>query len=254
MKIISWNVNGIRACVRKGFLSYLETEQPDILCLQETKAHPEDLDDHIRMPSGYHTVWHSAEKKGYSGVALLTKIKPRYVSEGIGIPEYDNEGRLIIAEYDDFFLINGYFPNGQKDETRLRYKLDFYRDLFDYCNDLKSQGKNLIIVGDYNTAHKAIDLANPKQNENTSGFLPIERDWIDQLIDYGYVDTFRSFCDKPDQYSWWSYRAGSRQRNVGWRIDYVFTNSEFLPQVSNAFIQPSIMGSDHCPVGIELAI
>jgi exodeoxyribonuclease III len=253
MKIISWNVNGIRACARKGFLDYLKTEEPDILCLQETKAHIDDLDESLINPMGYHSVFHSSSiKKGYSGVAVYTKKKPKMVLEGFGIERYDQEGRVIIVEYDEFTLLNIYFPNGQKDDTRLQYKLDFYQDLFDYCNDLKDQGQNLIICGDYNTAHKAIDLANPKQNEKYSGFLPIERDWMDKIESMGYVDTFRHFNKEPDNYSWWSYRVGARKRNVGWRIDYFFVNQEFLPKIKDAFIQPQILGSDHCPVGIIL--
>lgn len=254
MKIVSWNVNGIRACVKKGmFFDYLEKENPDILGVQEIKATTDCLDELILNPSGYYSVWHSAERKGYSGVALFTKKKPIAVFEGFGNPKYDVEGRVIVAEYDQFVVCNCYFPNGQMGDHRLQYKLDFYKDFFDYCNDLRTMGKNLIICGDYNTAHKEIDLARPKENENTSGFMPIERAWIDKIVDeFGYVDTFRHFNKEGGQYSWWNQRAGARQRNVGWRIDYCFVNSEFLPKVKNAFIQQHIMGSDHCPVGVEL--
>ncbi|MFT5171616.1 MAG: exodeoxyribonuclease-3 [Candidatus Marinamargulisbacteria bacterium] len=252
MKIVSWNVNGIRACSKKGFLSYLQSEEPDILCVQETKAAAEDVDETILNPSGYHSIWHSAEKRGYSGVATFTKIKPNVVLEGFGIEAYDREGRVIVTEFDDYTLLNVYFPNGQRDEARLAYKLSFYEDLFAYCNDLRSQGQNVIVCGDYNTAHMPLDLSNPKANEKRSGFLPIEREWIDRIIADGYVDTFRAFNQEPDQYSWWTYRFGARKRNIGWRIDAVFVNEAFMPAVSDAFIQPEVLGSDHCPVGIEI--
>ncbi len=251
MKLISWNVNGIRACVKKGFLEYLETESPDILCLQETKARPQDIEERVLNPTGYHGIWHSAQKAGYSGVAILTKKKPIAVSEGFGFPDYDCEGRVIMAEYEEFILFSVYFPNGQRPD-RLDYKLRFYTDFFNLCNEYREAGKNIIICGDYNTAHKAIDLANPKANENYSGFLPIEREWMDRIVGYGYVDTFRHFNPDPDHYTWWTYRFGARTRNVGWRIDYFFVNQEFLPRVQSAFIQPHVLGSDHCPVGITL--
>ncbi|MGE4169819.1 MAG: exodeoxyribonuclease III [Candidatus Margulisiibacteriota bacterium] len=254
LKLISWNVNGIRACAQKGFLDYLNTEDPDIICLQETKAMPTDLDDTLLNPSGYHGIWHSGERKGYSGVAILTKLKPIFVSEGFGNPKYDCEGRVAMAEYDNFVLFGIYFPNGQKDDTRLQYKLDFYQDFFDYAQDLRAQGKNIVICGDYNTAHKEIDLAHPKENANYSGFLPIERAWMDKLESLGYVDTFRQFNQEPNQYSWWTYRMAARQRNVGWRIDYFWVNQEFMPNVTSAFIQQEIKGSDHCPVGITIRV
>ncbi len=253
MKLVSWNVNGIRACVKKGFLTYLEEEAPDIICLQETKALPEDLEDHVLNPRGYHTVWHSAQRKGYSGVALLSKKKPVFATGGFGVDRFDAEGRVVMGDYGDFVVLGVYFPNGQSGPERLQYKLDFYEAFFAYTNDLIKQGKNVIICGDYNTAHKEIDLARPKENEDTSGFLPIEREWMDRLESFGYVDTFRQFSDEPNKYSWWTYRAGARERNVGWRIDYFWVNQAFMPQVKSAFIQPHIMGSDHCPVGITLS-
>ncbi|RAP32775.1 exodeoxyribonuclease III [Candidatus Marinamargulisbacteria bacterium SCGC AG-439-L15] len=252
MKIISWNVNGIRACVKKGFLEYLKNSQVDMICLQETKIAIEDLDDLIKDPPGYYGIWHSAERKGYSGTAILTKHKPLSVTEGFGNPKYDCEGRVTMAEYDDFYLFSVYFPNGQKDETRLQYKLEFYRDFFEYCEDLRTTGKGLVICGDYNTAHYPIDLARPKENEGTSGFLPIERDWMDKIVKMGYVDTFRLFNQDPNNYSWWSYRTRARERNIGWRIDYTFVNDTFKDKVSSAFIDAEILGSDHCPVGITL--
>ena len=254
MKLVSWNVNGIRACVKKGaFFEYLNDHEPDVLFLQEIKAHVADIPPEILEPSGYHAAWFSAQKKGYSGVAILTKHKPISIIEGFGNPKFDAEGRVISAEFENFIALGVYFPNGQMNDERLAYKLEFYEAFFDYVNDLKAQGKNVVICGDYNTAHKEIDLARPKENEKVSGFLPIERDWMDTLIDeFGYVDTFRAFNRDADEYSWWSYRAAARTRNVGWRIDYFFVNKEFMPNVTNAFIQQDVMGSDHCPVGIEI--
>jgi len=252
MKIISWNVNGIRACLKKGFLEYLKDEDPDILFIQETKAHEHQLPEEILDPMGYRTVWHSAERPGYSGVALFTKENPLEVYEGFGIEEYDREGRVIGAEYGDFIVFGVYFPNGQMREERLQYKLNFYRDFFDHCNTLVKEGRNVIICGDYNTAHKEIDLARPKENEETSGFLPIERDWLDRHVDDGFVDTFREFHKEPDEYTWWTYRMGARARNVGWRIDYFFANKSFIPNIKDSFIKQDVMGSDHCPLGIIL--
>lgn len=253
MRIFSWNVNGIRSCVNKGaFQSFLDDQNPDIVCLQEIKANVEDLPEEVRDPRGYHTVWISAEKKGYSGVALLTKVKPQLVLEGLGNPKFDCEGRTVIAQYETFFLIGSYFPNGKRDEYRLQYKLEYYDAVFEYADKLRADGHNVIICGDYNTAHKEIDLARPDENEDVSGFLPIERAWIDRIVARGYVDTFRAFNPDPDQYSWWSFRSGARRRNVGWRIDYLFANKEFMPKVKEAMICQHIMGSDHCPVGLVL--
>lgn len=252
MRIISWNVNGIRAAVNKGFLEFLKSEAPDLCCIQETKALPTDVPDEVLNPSGYYGIWHSAQKKGYSGVATFTRIKPHFVQEGLGIESFDSEGRVIQTEYDQFVLFNVYFPNGQMSEARLQYKLDFYRVFFDYCDVLRQSGKNIIIAGDYNTAHKEIDLANPKANQDYSGFLPIERAWMDRIIDRGYVDVFRAFHPEPEHYTWWTYRFGARQRNIGWRIDYFFVNEEFLPQIESADILSEIMGSDHCPIRLVL--
>lgn len=252
MKIISWNVNGIRAAERKGFLAWLSEESPDILCIQETKAHPEQLSEELLAGHGYHTFWASAERRGYSGVATFCKTKPNNVQIGLGIPKYDSEGRVIITDYDNFRLYNIYFPNGQKDEERLQFKLDFYDALLPIVNQEKESGKNVIICGDWNTAHKEIDLANPKANANYSGFMPIERERLDWFVEHGWVDTFRHFHEEPNQYSWWTYRFGARARNVGWRIDYFFVNEEFVPQVKDAFINQHVMGSDHCPITIEI--
>ena len=252
MKLFSWNVNGVRAIEKKGFLDWLSSESPDILCIQETKAKFEQLPDTLQNIDGYFSYWHSAEKLGYSGVATFSKQEPLHVQYGIGIDKYDKEGRVIITEFENFLLYNIYFPNGQKDEIRLQYKLDFYDDLLEILDNQVASGNNVIVAGDWNTAHKEIDLANPKANANYSGFLPVERAQLDTYVNHGYVDSFRLFHDEPDRYSWWTYRFGARQRNIGWRIDYFFTNQEFADNISDADIHEDIMGSDHCPVSIEL--
>ena len=252
MKLFSWNVNGVRAIEKKGFLDWLSSESPDVLCIQETKAKFEQLPDTLQNIDGYFSYWHSAEKLGYSGVATFSKKEPLHVQYGLGIDKYDKEGRVLITEFDNFLLYNIYFPNGQKDEIRLQYKLDFYDDLLEILDDQVASGNNVIVAGDWNTAHKEIDLANPKANANYSGFLPVERAQLDTYVDHGYVDSFRLFHDEPDRYSWWTYRFGARQRNIGWRIDYFFTNQEFADNISDADIHEDVMGSDHCPVSIEL--
>ena len=252
MKLFSWNVNGVRAIEKKGFLDWLSSESPDVLCIQETKAKFEQLPDTLQNIDGYFSYWHSAEKLGYSGVATFSKKEPLHVQYGLGIDKYDKEGRVLITEFDNFLLYNIYFPNGQKDEIRLQYKLEFYDDLLEILDDQVASGNNVIVAGDWNTAHKEIDLANPKANANYSGFLPVERAQLDTYVNHGYVDSFRLFHDEPDRYSWWTYRFGARQRNIGWRIDYFFTNQEFADSISDADIHEDIMGSDHCPVSIEL--
>ena len=252
MKLFSWNVNGVRAIEKKGFLDWLSSASPDVLCIQETKAKFEQLPDTLQNIDGYFSYWHSAEKLGYSGVATFSKKEPLHVQYGLGIDKYDKEGRVLITEFDNFLLYNIYFPNGQKDEIRLQYKLDFYDDLLEILDDQVASGNNVIVAGDWNTAHKEIDLANPKANANYSGFMPVERAQLDTYIDHGYVDSFRLFHDEADRYSWWTYRFGARQRNIGWRIDYFFTNQEFADNISDADIHEDVMGSDHCPVSIEL--
>jgi len=252
MKLFSWNVNGVRAIEKKGFLDWLSSASPDVLCIQETKAKFEQLPDTLQNIDGYFSYWHSAEKLGYSGVATFSKKEPLHVQYGLGIDKYDKEGRVLITEFDNFLLYNIYFPNGQKDEIRLQYKLDFYDDLLEIIDDQVASGNNVIVAGDWNTAHKEIDLANPKANANYSGFLPVERAQLDTYVNHGYVDSFRLFHDEPDRYSWWTYRFGARQRNIGWRIDYFFTNQEFADNISDADIHEDVMGSDHCPVSIEL--
>ncbi|GBR77381.1 exodeoxyribonuclease III [Candidatus Termititenax dinenymphae] len=252
MRLISWNVNGIRAVQKKGFLEWFAQEQPDVLCLQETKAHPEQLDDSLLNVPGYTAYWSSAEKKGYSGTVIYTKEKPLSVQHGFDIPRFDNEGRIVTAEYPAFTLLNIYFPNGKKDQERLNYKMDFYAATLDYCQKLQKAGKQIIICGDVNTAHQEIDLAHPKENSDTSGFLPIERRWIDQLLAQGFTDTLRQFHPEPELYTWWDYKTLARERNVGWRIDYFFVTADLSKKLKDAFILNDVEGSDHCPLGITL--
>jgi len=253
MKLFSWNVNGVRAIEKKGFLDWMSSELPDVLCIQETKAKFEQLPDTLQNIDGYYSYWHSADKLGYSGVATFCREEPLYVQYGLGIEKYDQEGRVLITEFENFLLYNIYFPNGQKDEFRLQYKLDFYDDLLAILDDQVESGNNVIVAGDWNTAHQPIDLANPKANEKYSGFLPVERAQLDEYVEHGYVDSFRLFHDEPNRYSWWTYRYGARERNIGWRIDYFFTNQEFANQIANADIHENVMGSDHCPISLELS-
>ena len=234
IQIISWNVNGLRALHKKGAFDWFLKEKPDIFCIQETKSHKEQLPSSLTEIEEYHVYFSSAERKGYSGAALYTREEPNSITTGFGIERFDNEGRILIAEYDNFTLFNIYFPNGKASNERLQYKMDFYDAFLDYVNVLKDKGRNLVICGDVNTAHKEIDLARPKENENISGFLPEERPWIDKFLSHGYVDTFRMFHNEPDQYTWWSLRTRARARNVGWRIDYFFVNESFKGNVRSA--------------------
>lgn len=255
LRLLSWNVNGIRAAYKKGFVEWFIKDNPDILCLQETKAHPEQLTDDLLNINGYKSYFSSSiVKKGYSGVAIYTKLEPIKVVHGFGIPKFDDEGRIIVAEYKDFILINIYYPNGKAREERLKYKMDFYDAFLDYADSLVKKGKKLVICGDVNTAHKEIDLARPKENSKISGFLPIEREWMDKFFSHGYVDTFRMFNDQPEQYTWWDQQSRARERNVGWRIDYFIVSDNFKKNVKNAFIMPDVMGSDHCPIGLEIVV
>ncbi|MBK7915790.1 MAG: exodeoxyribonuclease III [Chloroflexi bacterium] len=253
MKLFSWNVNGLRAAHGKGFLDWLTAAQPDVLCVQETKCHPDQLEDALRAPAGYHTYWAWAEKKGYSGVALYSKTEPLSVQIGLDIPDYDREGRTIVADYGDFVFIGAYFPNGSRDHSRVPYKMAYKADFLAFCNDLRAQGKAVVFCGDVNTSHQEIDLARPRQNQTTTGFLPEERAWIDDVVAQGYVDTFRAlYPERAGAYSWWSYIGGARGRNVGWRLDYFFVSPELWPRVDGAAIHPDVMGSDHCPVSLSL--
>lgn len=251
-RLLTWNVNGIRAAQRKGFLDWLAAESPDILCVQETKARPEQLPRRMLEPPGYTTYWNSAEKKGYSGVAIYTKQEPLSVENSMGIKRFDNEGRFLKARFSDFTLFNVYFPNGKKDQERLQYKMDFYAGFLEMVEDLRKENERIVFCGDVNTAHREIDLARPKENEKVSGFLPIEREWIDKVIGLGWVDTFRALHPEAVAYSWWDLKSRARERNVGWRIDYVFLTGRMLDSLKSAFIMADVMGSDHCPVGVEL--
>lgn len=251
--ILSWNVNGVRAAQRKGFLDWLDKTQPDILGLQETKAHVEQLDDELLSPKGYETFWSSANKKGYSGTAVFVKKSPQMSITNFEQDWLDEEGRVIMVQYPDFVLFNVYFPNGGRGDDRLKYKLDFYEKFLTYIETYRKKGKNVIVCGDVNTAHHPIDLSRPKENEKISGFMPIERKWLDKLVDHGYVDTFRHFHpEKAEQYSWWDQKSRARDRNIGWRIDYFWANKELLPKIKDAFIWQDVMGSDHAPVGITI--
>lgn len=252
MRIFSWNVNGIRAVMKKGFMEWVESESPDVFCLQETKAHPEQLEEAVVRMNGYHCFWNSAQRKGYSGVASFSKKKPEEVHYGMGIERFDEEGRILRLVFKDFDLLNVYFPNGTSGPERLQYKMDFYDAFLEHCESLRKQGRKLIITGDVNTAHKPIDLKNAKANEKNSGFLPEERAWLDKLIAHGYVDTFRRFCEEAGQYTWWSYRSSARQKNIGWRIDYFFVTEDLTDALVDSFIRPDVTGSDHCPLGLEI--
>ena len=251
-RLLSWNVNGIRAIQKKGFLDWFKKENPDVLCLQETKAHPDQLDDALKNVKGYESHFSWAEKKGYSGVVTYTKLKPVKVQQGIGKKEFDSEGRFIITEFDEFTLFNIYFPNGKASAERLQYKMDFYDSFLKHCKKLLKQNKKIVVCGDVNTAHKEIDLARPKENSQTSGFLIQEREWIDEFLAAGFLDTFRMFNDEPEQYTWWSYRFSARAKNVGWRIDYFCINEPARDMVKKAEILKDVMGSDHCPVLLEI--
>ncbi|MCH7973335.1 MAG: exodeoxyribonuclease III [Bacteroidetes bacterium] len=254
VRILSWNVNGIRAVYKKGFVEWIRSVDPDILCIQETKAREEQLPEDLKNIDDYQSYFCWGEKKGYSGTAIYTKEKPKNVSRKLGIEKFDIEGRILIAEYDAFTLFNIYFPNGKAREERLQYKMDFYKAFLDHVKKLKDKGKKIIICGDVNTAHKEIDLARPKSNEKTSGFLPEERAWIDELLANGFLDTLRIFNDKPEQYSWWDMITRARERNVGWRIDYFFISDNLKEQTMDAFIMPEVMGSDHCPIGLKISV
>ncbi len=255
MKIATWNVNGIRAVQKKGLKSWLHREMPHILCLQETKAHPEQLDEELLSPQGYSTFWASAEKKGYSGVSLWTQQKPLNLWEGLNISEFDREGRTLIAEFSDFLLYNSYYPNGQPDLGRVPYKLEYSEAVLQHALEMqKNKLKPVILTGDFNTAHRPIDLARPRENEGNTGFLPEERAWLDRLLAHGFIDIFREREPNPNHYSWWSYRAGARERNIGWRIDYFFITTELKDKVKNIYHQPEVLGSDHCPILLELSL
>ncbi len=262
MRIVSWNVNGIRAVHKKGFMDYLSGDSPDILCLQEVRADESQIEEDKRQPLGYYASYYPHQlKKGYSGVAIYSKEKPLSVTSGFGVEKFDVEGRVLQADFGDFIIMSVYFPKGYSEKeadgdaaklARLHYKMDFYDAIFNYAKSLRAQGRKLIISGDYNTAHREIDLARPKQNRETSGFLDLEREKFDEIIMTGYVDTFREYQPEGGHYSWWSQRAGAREKNIGWRIDYHLISDDLKPRLKHAEILPHVLGSDHCPVVVEL--
>lgn len=254
INLLCWNINGIRAIWKKGFPEWFDKANPDILCLQETKAQEEQLDNEVLNFKDYKSYFFSAEKKGYSGVAIYTRHTPLKVTYGLGIHDFDFEGRVIELQFEKFVLFGVYFPNGGRGPERVKYKLDFYDALFQRCELLRKQNKNIIICGDYNTAHKEIDLARPKENVKTSGFLPEERAWIDKIISMNYIDIFREYNQSPEQYTYWDQITRARERNVGWRIDYYMISNEMRNMVTNATIHADVFGSDHCPIGLELKV
>ena len=252
MKISTWNVNGLRAVLQKGFLDWTKSSKPDVICLQEIKAKPDQVDEEVQNLDGYQSFWNPAERAGYSGVLTYSKNEPIETKFGLGIPRFDEEGRLIRTEFPGFYLYNIYFPNGKRDQTRLDYKLDFYAQLLDECDQLHKDGKRIVITGDFNTAHNEIDLTNPKANSKVSGFLSEERAWIDRYIEHGFVDAFRVLYPERVQYTWWTYRFGARKRNIGWRLDYYLVSESMMDYVNDVVVQDQVLGSDHCPVTLDL--
>lgn len=253
LRLMSWNVNGIRALGRKGFISWLAEAGPDVLGLQEIKARPEQLDEELRRPAGYHVAWHPAERAGYSGVAILSRERPLEWIEGLGHPRFDVEGRTLLARFKDFDFLTAYFPNGKNDLSRVPFKLDYSEAFLDYVNRLRAEGRSVVFCGDVNTAHRAIDLARPKENRKVTGFLPEECAWVDRLTEAGWVDIYRErHPEQTGAYTWWSFRSGARERNVGWRIDYFFVSPDLRRLVAGVGIHPEVLGSDHCPVSIDL--
>lgn len=252
MKLISYNVNGIRSAMNKGFVDWLKAENPDVIGLQEIKAQEKDIDATIFQDLGYELYWFPAVKKGYSGVAIFTKVKPKSINYGMGINKYDDEGRMIRADFEDFSFISSYFPSGTTGDVRQDFKYEFLDDVFGYMQDLKKQNPKLILSGDYNICHKPIDIHNPISNKNSSGFLPEERAWMDKFTESGFIDTFRHFNGDPHQYTWWSFRANSRAKNLGWRIDYHMATKELQNKLKSAVILQQVQHSDHCPIVLEI--
>jgi len=257
MRVVSWNVNGLRACAKKGFANFLAGSKADVVGVQEVRAFPEQLPDDIRSPSGWHTSFSPAERPGYSGVGIFSRREPKRIVTSLGDSRLDIEGRLQIARFDGLAIINAYFPKGSgkdRDNSRVPYKLDFYRAVFEEMQKLRRRGP-VLVMGDYNTAHCEIDLARPKDNRKNSGFLPEERAEVDRWIEAGWIDTFRALHPGEEgHYTWWTQRGGARQKNVGWRIDYVLASPSAMKRVRDAFIWPDALGSDHCPVGVDLDI
>lgn len=252
IRILSWNVNGLRAVHKKGFLEMLLKDEPDILCVQETKSKEDQIPAQVKSIPGYHTYFSSGHKKGYGGVGLFTRKKPLSVKFSLEIDGFDDESRAIVADYGSFILFNVYFPNGKASKERLEYKLKFYDLFLEHVDHLLAEGHGIVICGDVNTAHTELDIARPKRNEKISGFLPVERAWMDKFVSHGFLDTFRIFNKEGGNYSWWDLKTKSRERNVGWRIDYFFVSDNLRDRIKSAFIMTEVLGSDHCPVGIEM--
>lgn len=253
MRIVSFNLNGIRAAVNKGLFEWLEKDNPDVFCVQETKAQPEQIDLLTFQSLGYsHSIICSAQKKGYSGVAVFSKTKPDFHTVGIKHPMFDSEGRVIRADFGDLTVVCVYIPSGTTGDVRQAIKMDFLKVFTTYLLSLRKERPNLVICGDYNICHKAIDINHPERHQKTSGFLPEEREWFDQFMEHGFVDSFREFNKEPKQYSWWSYRADAREKNLGWRIDYHIVTQELMNRLKHAEIQPDIRFSDHSPVVLEI--
>jgi exodeoxyribonuclease-3 len=252
MRIITYNVNGIRAAMNKGFAGWVKQAAPDVLCLQEVKANPEQVQLSEFEEMGYRHYWYPAQKKGYSGVAIFSKIEPTRIEYGCGIKTYDDEGRVLRVDFHDVSVMSVYHPSGSSGDLRQAFKIQWLSDFNLYIDELKKTKPNLIISGDFNICHKAIDIHNPKSNANTSGFLPEEREWMEQFISAGFIDTFRHFNQEPHQYTWWSYRAGSRGKNLGWRIDYHMCTQSLKNSLKRSVILPDAMHSDHCPVLLEI--
>lgn len=254
MRLISWNVNGIRAVQRKEAFSFLPDSGADIFCIQETKAHREQLDSDLTDVPGYHSFFSDAQRKGYSGTAVYSKMMPVSVQRGIGVEEFDGEGRVLQLDFENFSLINVYWPNGASKAERFKFKMDFYDAFLVFVKALLAEGKSLIICGDLNTAHREIDLAEPEKNAEKSGFLPEERGWVDKFLETGFADTFRIFNSEGENYTWWDLRTRARSRNEGWRIDYFFVSNDLVPSVKSAEILADVMGSDHCPITLEVEV
>ncbi|MDD3738643.1 MAG: exodeoxyribonuclease III [Lentimicrobiaceae bacterium] len=252
MQIISYNVNGIRAAINKGLVDWLKTANPDVVCFQETKAQPEQIDDQLFESLGYKCYWFSAQKKGYSGVGIISKIEPLHVEYGMQIPKYDDEGRFIRADFGKFSVVSVYHPSGTTGDVRQEFKYQWLDDFREYVAKLRKQIPNLVLSGDYNICHKPIDIHDPIGNAKSSGFLPEERQWFTDFLSDGFVDTFRHFNPNPHQYTWWSYRANARSRNLGWRIDYHIVNEEMEAMLKRAVILSSVVHSDHCPILLEI--
>jgi exodeoxyribonuclease-3 len=254
VKIISYNLNGIRAAINKGLVEWLQAAKPDVFCIQELKAEHNQFDTKLFEDLGYHCYWHSAQKKGYSGVAILSKIHPEKVTIGCEIPEIDAEGRVIRADYKGFSVMSVYFPSGTSGDDRQAFKYEFLDKFYDYIQELRKTVPHLIICGDVNICHKEIDIHNPISNKNTTGFLPPERAWVTKFLESGFIDSFREFNREPHQYTWWSYRFNSRGQNKGWRIDYQFATQNLQKNLKRAAILPEAHHSDHCPTVLEISI